>query len=150
MKRLALCIVLCVGSALPACALPLGFGIGIRLGVATTRPSGVLVGLDATIPTISLGRGMKTRFDFDMWGQPTSGWDRTSGGKAVAVCQIVDGIIGYYGAGIGYSRIRTEGMGHDGPELKLVSGMSLLGLGFEVNAHIGKLTVWTGMLRLKF
>lgn len=150
MIRVAACIGLLVTCAVAAPALPLGVGIGLRLGGATTDPSGLLVGADVTVPSLSLGRGLKTRVDFDTWGQPTSGWDRSSGGKAAAVCQIAGTLGGYYGAGIGYSRIRTRGVADDGPELKLVGGINLLGLGFEANAHIGKRTVWTGMLRLKF
>jgi hypothetical protein len=150
MKRTALCIVLCALWAGPACALPLGFGIGLRLGAATTRPAGVLVGVDATIPAISLAPGLKTRVDFDLWGQPAAGWDRDAGGKAVAICQMTGTMLGYYGAGLGYSRIKTNGLAYDGPEIKLVAGVNLLSLGLEVNAHIGKLTVWTGMVRMKF
>lgn len=150
MRRLALFIGLLGACALPVSALPLGVGIGLRLGGATTQPTGLLVGADVTLPYLSLGRGLKTRVDFDTWGQPTSGWDRTSGGKAAAVCQIASTLGGYYGAGLGYSRIRTGGVADEGPEIKLIGGINLLGLGFEANAHIGKRTVWTGMLRLRF
>lgn len=150
MMRLSMTLGMMIVCATPVLAFPLGFGIGLRLGGSTTKPSGLLVGVDAAIPALSLGRGLKTRVDFDTWGQPTSGWDRTSGGKAVAVCQIASTLGGYYGAGLGYSRIRTGGVADDGPEIKLVGGVNILGLGVEANAHIGKRTVWTGMLRLRF
>ncbi len=150
MKRAALCLILLATAPTSASALPLGFGIGLRLGGATTRPSGLLIGVDATIPALSLGPGLKTRFDFDTWGQPLSGWDTDSGGKAVAICQIGGTLLGYYGAGLGYSRIRDDGLRHDGPEIKLIGGVNVLGMGLEVNAHLGKQTVWTGMMRIRF
>ncbi len=150
MKRAALCLILLTAAPVSASALPFGFGIGLRLGGAATRPSGLLVGVDATIPALSLGPGLKTRFDFDTWGQPLSGWDSSSGGKAAGVCQIGGTILGYYGGGIGYSRIHDGRQRHDGPEIKLIGGVNVMGLGLEVNAHIGKRTVWTGMMRFAF
>ena len=150
MKRTALCLIMLMAAPVTASTLPLGFGVGLRLGGAATQPSGLLIGVDATIPALSLGPGLKTRFDFDTWGQPLSGWDSSSGGKAVTVCQIGGTILGYYGAGIGYSRLRDDGIRLDGPEIKLVGGVQLLGIGLEVNTHIGKQTVWTGMMRIRF
>jgi hypothetical protein len=150
MKRILLSLALIAGLSASSSALPLGFGVGLHIGGAANKPSGLLVGADVTIPTLSLSRGLKTRLDFDTWGQPFSGWDSSSGGKAAAVCQVGGTLMGYVGAGIGYSRFRVEGVGYDGPELKLIGGVNLLGLGLEVNAHIGKMTVWTGMMRIRF
>lgn len=152
MRRLALLAVIVAACAWPmrADALPLGFGLGIRLGGAASGASGLLVGVDATVPGFALLKGFKTRLDFDTWGQPTSGWDRSNGGAAAAVCQVVDGIIGYYGFGAGYSRLRMRGDSYEGPELKLITGMNILGLGLEANYHVGKVSAWTGMVRFRF
>jgi hypothetical protein len=152
MKRISTCIILAaaIAASRPSQALPLGFGIGLRLGGATSNASGLLVGVDATVPTISFLHGFKTRVDFDTWGQPMSGWDRSTGGTAATVCQVVDGLIGYYGFGVGYSRLRLHGDAYEGPEAKLLSGLNVLGLGLEVNLHIGKIRAWTGMARFRF
>jgi len=152
MKRVFICAVVAAGLTVQtsALSLPLGFGIGLRLGGATTQVSGLLVGVDATVPSLSLLHGFKTRVDFDTWGQPMSGWDRSTGGTAATVCQVVDGLIGYYGFGVGFSRLRLHGDAYEGPEAKLLSGLNVLGLGLEVNLHLGKIRAWTGMVRFRF
>jgi len=137
-------------STAPARALPLGFGLGIRLGGATTRATGALAGVDVTVPGLALFDGFKGRIDLDTWGQLTSGWDRSSGGIAATFNQVVNGIVGYYGVGGGFSRIRIHGVAYEGPELKLIGGFNLLGMGFEVNYHMGKVSTWTGLVRFRF
>jgi len=127
-----------------------GLGFALRLGGATTRTSGLLIGADLGIPSFALLPGFRSRVDADTWGQPTSGWDRSNGGRAVTLCQLQSALAGYYGVGAGYSRLRSRGETYEGLELKLVLGLQLIGAGVEANWHIGKISTWTGMLRFGF
>lgn len=152
MKRAMLVVlVLCLCLATRgAQALPGGVGLGLRIGGATRQTSGLLLGLDVGVPGLSFFKGLKSRVDVDTWGQPTSGWDRSNGGTAVAFMQMADGVVGYVGIGAGYSRLRLHGASYEGPELKLAAGANVLGLGLEANYHVGKIATWTGMVRFRF
>lgn len=148
--RLLVLVALLIVAGTRARSLPLGLGVGLRVGGATENTSGLLLGMDFSVPGFSLFHGLKTRLDFDTWGQPTSGWDRSNGGIAAIFSQLADGGVGYVGVGGGVSRIRSHGTSHTGVELKFIAGMNLLGLGVEANYHVGRISTWTGMIRFRF
>jgi len=126
-------------------------GVGLRLGGATQNTSGLLLGMDFRVPGYSILPGFRTRLDFDTWGQPTSGWDRTNGGIAATFSQVADVLsVGYIGVGAGYARLRSHGDSHSSPELKLIAGVNILGATVEANYHIGEISTLTGMVRLRF
>jgi len=125
-------------------------GIGLRIGGATQNTSGLLLGMDFRVPGYSVLPGFSSRLDFDTWGQPTSGWDRTNGGIAATFSQVSGIVSGYFGFGIGYARMRSHGDSHSSPELKLIAGVNVLATTIEANYHIGEISTLTGMVRFRF
>jgi hypothetical protein len=121
----------------------------IRFGGVGSNASGVLTGVDITVPTLGLGAGWNGRLDLDEWKIQFFG---KTGGGAITFCQVSSGQTVYYGAGVGYLRTETTSLTRSGIGGKLILGANL-GSAFAVegNIHLGQgQTLVAGMARLRF
>jgi hypothetical protein len=123
--------------------------VAIRFGGVGPNASGVLTGLDVTVPTLGLGAGWNGRLDLDDWHLDIFG---RHGGTALTVCQVSSGQTVYYGLGIGYLRTVTSNDARSGIGGKLILGVNLGSFfGVEGNMHLGQgQTLFAGMARLRF
>ena len=90
--------------------------VALRLGAALGDNSGLLLGLDLGVPSISIGAGWTGRLDFDIWG---FGDDDTNVAVILNQIQSTDGQT-YFGIGLGIVTGDDGGLG-----VKLLLGTSV-------------------------